>query len=90
MLHRFFGEFGGKLTAPKWKALAKRSLPTARRDLKDLVDRGILIRNPGGIKNTSNSIGVCLVPPEGATPCGRAYSGPCRPPIPVDAGHRFR
>jgi hypothetical protein len=46
----------GKLTAPKWTALAKCSLPTAQRDLKDLVDRGILIRNSGGSKNTSYSI----------------------------------
>jgi len=56
VLNRFLGEFEGKLTAPKWKALAKCSLPTAQRDLKDLVDRGILVRNPGGSKNTSYSI----------------------------------
>lgn len=55
-LNRFLGDFEGKLTAPKWKALAKCSLPTAQRDLKDLVDRGILVRNPGGSKNTSYSI----------------------------------
>jgi Fic family protein len=56
VLHRFLGEFEGKLTAPKWKALAQCSLPTTQRDLKDLVDRGILIRNPGGSKNSSYSI----------------------------------
>ncbi len=58
VLNRFLGEFEGKLTAPKWKALAKCSMPTAQRDLKDLVDRGILVRNPGGSKNTSYSIAV--------------------------------
>ncbi len=56
VLNRFLGEFEGKLTAPKWKALAKCSLPTAQRHLKDLVDRGILVRNPGGSKNTSYGI----------------------------------
>ena len=56
VLNRFLGDFEGKLTAPKWKALAKCSLPTAQRDLKDLVDRGILVRNPGGSKNTSYSV----------------------------------
>ena len=56
VLNRFLGEFEGKLNAPKWKALAKCSMPTAQRDLKDLVDRGILVRNPGGSKNTSYSI----------------------------------
>lgn len=54
--YRFLGEFEGKLTAPKWKALAKCPLPTAQRDLKDLMDRGILVRNPGGSKNTSYNI----------------------------------
>ncbi len=56
VLDRFLGEFEGKLTAPKWKAMVKCSLPTAQRDLKDLVDRGILVRNPGGSKNTSYGI----------------------------------
>jgi Fic family protein len=56
VLNRFLGEFEGKLSAPKWKALAKCSLPTAQRDLRDLVDRGILVRNPGGSKNTSYGI----------------------------------
>lgn len=55
-LNRLFDGFEGKLTAPKWVALTKSSLPTAQRDIKDLVDRGILIRNPGGSKNTSYRI----------------------------------
>lgn len=58
VLNRFLGDFEGKLTAPKWAALAKCSKATAERDLKDLVDRGLLIRNPGGSKNTSYSIAV--------------------------------
>jgi len=45
--------FEGKLTADKWAALAKVSVPTAQRDLNDLVERAILRRNPGGSKNTS-------------------------------------
>ena len=53
VLNRFLGEFEGKLTARKWAALAKCSMATAQRDLKDLVDRGLLIRNEGGSKNTS-------------------------------------
>ena len=56
LLDRFLGEFEGKLTTPKWAALAKCSMPTAQRDIKDLVDQGLLIRNPGGSKNTSYSI----------------------------------
>lgn len=56
VLNRFLGEFEGKLTARKWAALAKCSMPTAQRDLKDLVDRGLLLRNEGGSKNTSYKI----------------------------------
>jgi Fic family protein len=53
VLNRFLRKFEGKLTARKWAALAKCSMATAQRDLKDLVDRGLLIRNEGGSKNTS-------------------------------------
>jgi Fic family protein len=56
VLNRFLGEFEGKLTARKWAALAKCSMATAQRDLKDLVDRGLLLRNEGGSKNTSYTV----------------------------------
>jgi Fic family protein len=53
VLNRFLDDFKGKLTARKWAALTKCSMPTAQRDIKDLVDRGLLVRNEGGSKNTS-------------------------------------
>ncbi len=56
VLNRFLDGFEGKLTAPKWAALTKASLPTAQRDIKDLVENGVLVRNPGGSKNTSYSV----------------------------------
>jgi Fic family protein len=56
VLNRFLGEFEGKLTARKWAALSKCSMATAQRDLKDLVDRGLLIRNEGGSKNTTYTV----------------------------------
>jgi Fic family protein len=56
VLNRFLGEFEGKLTARKWAALAKCSMATAQRDLKDLIDRGLLVRNEGGSKNTSYTV----------------------------------
>jgi Fic family protein len=56
VLNRFLDGFEGKLTAHKWKALAKCSMPTAQRDIKDLSDRGLLVRNEGGSKNTSYRI----------------------------------
>ena len=53
VLNRFLGGFDGKLTAKKWAAIGKCSIPTAQRDINELVERGILRRNPGGSKNTS-------------------------------------
>ena len=56
VLNRFLNGFEGKLTAQKWKALAKCSMPTAQRDIKELTDLGLLVRNEGGSKNTSYRI----------------------------------
>ena len=56
VLNLFLGEFEGKLTSRKWAALSRCSMATAQRDLKELVDRGLLIRNEGGSKNTSYAV----------------------------------
>ncbi len=56
MLNSYLDGFAGKLTARKWAALAKGSMPTAQRDIRDLLRRGILIRNEGGSKNTSYDV----------------------------------
>ena len=53
MLTRFLEGFEGKLTARKWATIGKCSIPTAQRDINDLIGRNILRRNPGGSKNTS-------------------------------------
>jgi Fic family protein len=45
--------YEGHLTARKWAAHAKVSVDTAQRDINDLVARGVLLKNPGGSKNTS-------------------------------------
>jgi len=58
VLNRYLDGFEGKLTAKKWSALATVSVPTAQRDISDLVGRGILRRNPGGSKNTSYDLAV--------------------------------
>ena len=56
VLNRVLDGFEGKLTAKKWAAVGKCSIPTAQRDINELVGRGILCRNPGGSKNTSYGI----------------------------------
>lgn len=55
VLNRFLDGFEGKLTARKWAALGKCSVDTAQRDINDLLARGLLVRNPGGSRNTSYS-----------------------------------
>lgn len=56
VLNRFLDGFEGKLTARKWTAIAKCSMPTAQRDIKELIEKGVLVRNEGGSKNTSYSV----------------------------------
>jgi len=56
VLNRFLGVFEGKLTARKWSALAKCSIATAQRDIKELVDQGVLVRNEGGSENASYTV----------------------------------
>jgi Fic family protein len=58
MLNRVLDGFVGKLTARKWAAIARCSMPTAQRDIKELIDRGVLTRNAGGSKNTSYDLSV--------------------------------
>lgn len=56
IMNRLLDGFEGKLTAKKWAALGKCSVDTAQRDLTELVARGILVKNPGGSKNTSYTL----------------------------------
>jgi Fic family protein len=48
--------FEGKLTSSKWAKIAKCSQDSAGRDIKDLMERGVLRKNPGGGRSTSYSI----------------------------------
>ena len=53
MLNALLSDFEGKLTAKKWAAMTACSIPTAQRDINELTAHGVLVRNPGGSKNTS-------------------------------------
>ena len=48
--------FEGKLTTSKWAALTKSSNDTALRDIQQLVERGVLVRNAAGGRSTSYSL----------------------------------
>jgi Fic family protein len=56
VLNRLLDGFEGKLTNAKYAALAKCSHDTALRDLQQLVERGVLERNPAGGRSTSYSL----------------------------------
>jgi Fic family protein len=45
--------FRGNLTTSKWAKLTKSSQDTALRDILDLIDKGVLIKSPGGGRSTS-------------------------------------
>jgi len=56
MLNKLLDRFEGKLTSSKWATIAKCSQDTALRDILDLVDRGILAKDPAGGRSTSYSL----------------------------------
>ena len=53
VLNRLLDHFEGKLTTSKYAKLAKCSPDTALRDINDLVERGVLVKNPAGGRSTS-------------------------------------
>lgn len=56
VLNRLLDGFEGKLTTSKYSKLARCSQDTAHRDIAQLVERGILVRNPAGGRSTSYSL----------------------------------
>ncbi len=56
VLDRYLDGRKGSLTARTWATIAKCSLSTAERDIRELLEAGVLSRNPGGSKNTSFSL----------------------------------
>jgi Fic family protein len=56
VISRMLEGFEGKLTTSKWAALTKSSNDTALRDIQQLVERGILVRNTAGGRSTSYSL----------------------------------
>ena len=64
VINRLLDGFDGKLTNAKWAAIAKTSSDTALRDISDLVQRGILVKDEAGGRSTSYSL-VDIFPPVG-------------------------
>ena len=58
VITRLLEGFEGKLTTSKWATLTKSSKDTALRDIQQLVDRGVLVRNAAGGRSTSYSLAI--------------------------------
>lgn len=56
ILNKLFEGFEGKLTSSKWAKIAKCSQDTAHRDILDLVEKGVLVKDPAGGRSTSYSL----------------------------------
>ncbi|MBU3700336.1 MAG: Fic family protein [Candidatus Kapabacteria bacterium] len=53
VLNKLFDGLDGKLTTSRWARIAKCSQDSALRDIRDLVEKGILKQKPGGGRNTN-------------------------------------
>jgi Fic family protein len=56
VLNRLLDGFDGKLTSSKWAKLTKVSQDTAARDIRDLIEKGVLKQNERGGRSTSYSL----------------------------------
>lgn len=56
VINRILDDFEGNLTSSKWAKICNCSQDTAYRDILNLIDRGILEKDPGGGRNTSYSL----------------------------------
>jgi Fic family protein len=56
IINKLFEGFEGKLTSTKWAKIAKCSQDTAHRDILELVEKGILVKDAAGGRSTSYSL----------------------------------
>jgi Fic family protein len=56
MVDVLLDEFYGKLASTKWAKMTKRSQDTALRDIQDLIEKGILKKEPGDGRNTTYAL----------------------------------
>lgn len=61
VLNRLIDGFEGKLTSSKWATITKCSQDTASRDIQDLINKKIIVKDPGGGRSTSYSLALKFV-----------------------------
>lgn len=58
IINRLLDGFEGKLTSSKWAIITKCSQDTAGRDINDLLDKGVLVKDEAGGRSTSYSFNI--------------------------------
>ncbi len=58
MLNKLLDGIDGKLTSSKWAKMAKCSQDTASRDIQDLINRGIMVKEEAGGRSTSYKLKI--------------------------------
>ena len=56
IVNKLFDAFEGKLTTSKWSKITKCSQDTAWRDINDLIEKGVLIKEAAGGRSTSYAL----------------------------------
>ncbi len=55
-INHLLDNYGSKLSTSQWAKMTRCSQDTALRDITDLMERGILVRGPGGGRSTSYAL----------------------------------
>jgi Fic family protein len=58
VLNRLLDGFEGKLTSSKWAKMTKCSQDTAHRDIVNLIEKGILVKNAKGGRSSSYALAM--------------------------------
>lgn len=61
VINRLLDKFEGKLTSSKWAKLTKCSQDTALRDINDLLERQVLVKNEAGGRSSSYELNKCAL-----------------------------
>jgi len=56
VINKLLADFEGKLTTSKWAVMTKSSQDTALRDIQQLVERGVLVRDAAAGRSTAYSL----------------------------------
>ena len=62
MFNKLLDGFDGKLQSSKWAKIAKCSADTALRDIKDLVEKGIIQQEKAGGRSTNYELALPFKP----------------------------